>query len=361
MNVTDLLAFHRDLVSIRSISHDEGPIADMVTSFLQERGAEVQRWGDNVVATVGEGPHILLNSHLDTVPPCDGYTRDPWKVEVEDGRVYGLGSNDAKASGAALTAAFLRHLESPPCRITLLLVPEEETGGNGAEVSVPMVAEKIARVDAGIVGEPTSLDVALAQKGLLIIELEAEGDACHAAHADRLGARNPIFTLTEDLASLRQTQWGEPDPELGPTTMQATVIKGGEARNQVPGAASVALDFRTAPGLGHDELIQMVEARVTSRVGIRSRRLEPTRCPADTPLVRSAVRVRPQARLFGSATMSDLAFMRGFPAVKCGPGDTSRSHRPDEFVEESAITEAAAFYTSWIAAFAEEMKHATVG
>ncbi|MBX3095249.1 MAG: M20/M25/M40 family metallo-hydrolase [Fimbriimonadaceae bacterium] len=354
MNNQELLEFHRNLVATKSISHEEGPIADWVTDCLCEHGVDFHRWGDNVVATVGEGPHVVLNSHLDTVPPCDGWTRDPWKVEVENGNVYGLGSNDAKASGAALTAAFLRLMKDPPCRVTLLLVPEEETGGNGAEISVPRVAKEIAAIDAGIVGEPTGLDIALAQKGLLIIELEAEGDACHAAHANRLGARNPIFTLAKDLVALESTEWGEPDPDLGPTTMQATVVQGGEARNQVPGSASVALDFRTAPGLGHEKLIQMVESIAESKVGVRSRRLEATRCDADTALVRAAKSVRPEVTLFGSATMSDLAYMRGFPAVKCGPGDTSRSHRPDEFVEEQAIVDAAAFYTAWVRAFAQE-------
>ena len=188
-----LLRFHRDLVETPSVSHEEGPIADFVAHWLSSRGASVERIGDNVLARAGSGPGLVLCSHLDTVPATDAWSRDPFEVQREEDRIYGLGSNDAKASVAAMTFAFLDVLErGGPCEVALLLVPEEETGGDGAEVSWPHLKATGFETRGVVVGEPTALEIATSQKGMLILELTARGDACQRERrGDRCAERRP--------------------------------------------------------------------------------------------------------------------------------------------------------------------------
>ena len=354
MNDAELLDFHRRLVEIPSLSHEEAPIADFVEGFLKGKGLEVERVGDNVLARVGSGPRLLLNSHYDTVPVAAGWTRDPHKVQVEDGRIFGLGSNDAKGPLAAMTAAALRaQAANLPLELMLLFVADEETGGAGTELVWPMLREEGLLPGGVVVGEPTGLDIAVAQKGMLVLELVAEGDACHAAHARRLGARNPIWTLAKDLMALEDLDLGDPHPALGPVTLTPTVISGGSGRNQVQSEMRCVLDLRTVPGIDHAELAQRVRDRVSSHVELRSGRLKPTHCD-DSALVLSAARqAAPQATLFGSPTMSDMVFFDGVPAIKVGPGKTERSHTADEYILQSEVLEGAKFYLGLASAYAE--------
>lgn len=349
-----ILDFHRRLVATPSPSHQEGAIATLVEGELRAAGAEVRRLGDNVLARAGSGPRLLLNSHLDTVAATPQWTRDPWTPAREDGRVYGLGANDAKAAVAAMVAAFAGVVErGGPCDVALLLVPEEETGGKGTEVAWPALRAGGFAPEGVVIGEPTGLDVAIAQKGLLILELSSEGDACHAANAAALGARNPIRGLARDVVALDGVDLGPEHPLLGRTTLEPTVLSAGERRNQVPGRAACWLDLRTVPGVPHEELAARVRAAVAGPVRVHSDRLRPRECPSDAPIVAAARAARPAARLYGSRTMSDLVFFDGVPALKCGPGRSERSHTPDEWVLESEILDGAAFYETLIARFAE--------
>ena len=340
----DVLALHWALVAIPSVSHDEQAIADFVEGYLRDHGVAVERIGDNVVA--GE-PGLLLCGHLDTVPPNKGWTRPPWEVSVEDGRVHGLGSNDAKASVAAMIAALL------DCEgAALLLVPDEESGGRGAEVAWPALRDRGWAPRGVVVGEPTALDLAVSQRGMLVVELVAEGDACHSANANAMGARSPVATLARDLVALQAMDLGPDDPDLGPTTLQPTVLAGGGAHNQVPAEARCMLDLRTVPTTPHAALLGRLRATVASRVEVRSQRLEPFACPPDAAVIAAARAARPEARLCGSPTMSDLVWFRSLPAIKVGPGRTQRSHRPDEYVLEEKVLAGAAFYTALARAFA---------
>lgn len=354
LTADEILSLHRKLVETPSVSHNEAELMDWVAGFLAGKGAEVLRYGLNVIALAGEGPKVLFNTHLDTVPPTSSWTRPPHQTAREGGKVFGLGSNDAKGCAAAMIAGFLEVVQDGgPCQLALMLAIEEETGGNGTEVAWPWLRDEQVWIPEGVVvGEPTQLQVGITQKGLLQAELVARGQACHAANATAIGAKNPIWELAEDLLAIQKVDLGV-DPELGPTTLQPTRLEGADARNQVPGEAIACLDIRTNPDKCHDEVLRQLQAVVKGEVRARSLRLEPYACPPDAAIVRAALAANSGAKTFGSRTMSDQVFFKGVPTIKCGPGDSARSHTADEFIYEQEILDGAAFYSRLVAAFAE--------
>jgi acetylornithine deacetylase len=350
----EILALHRAITAIPSVSGTESALADFLEARLRRHGAAPERIGNSLLAKIGRGPILLLDTHLDTVPPAPGWTRDPWTVEEVDGRIVGLGSNDAKAAVAAMTAAFLAWLDVDlPFTLALALVEGEETKGTGTQAVLAELAARGETVEAAVVGEPTGLDLAVAQKGLMVLELRASGDACHAAHAAALGAANAARRLAHDLVALESVDFGPAHPYLGPITLEPTVVQAGTARNVVPAEATAILDVRTTPALSRAEIVERIRAKVAGEVRVLSDRLLPKETPSDAPLVAAARKARPEARLFGSATLSDMVFLNGTPAVKCGPGQTERSHTPDEYILESEILDGAQFYTRLIGAYAE--------
>jgi acetylornithine deacetylase len=352
----EILALHRAITAIRSVSGEEGELAGFLGDLLRRNGLAVTRLGNSLLATVGAGPLLLFDTHLDTVPPAPGWTRDPWDVESVDGRVYGLGSNDAKASVAAMTAAFLAFREADlPFTLALALVEAEETRGTGTEAVLAELARRGTPPVAAVVGEPTGLDLAVAQKGLMVLELVARGEACHAANAAALGAANAVRRLAHDLVALERVDLGPPHPRLGPVTLEPTQLRAGTARNVLPGEATAVLDARTTPGLHGRELVARIERVVAGEVRVLSERLRPRETAEDSSLVEAARQARPEARVFGSATLSDMVFLEGIPAVKCGPGRSERSHTPDELVLESEILEGARFYARLVRACAERL------
>lgn len=353
----EILDLHRLLVETPSLSHEEGPLADCVARFLAERGARVERFGVNVFASAGTGPRLLLTSHLDTVPPAPGWTRPPHTLTREGTRLFGLGSNDAKASVAAMIAAFLDVLaQGGPVECGLLLVPEEETGGKGTELAWPALKERGWIPEGVVVGEPTGLDIAVAQKGLLILELTSEGDACHSANAAALGARNALRALAKDLVALDAVDLGGEHPLLGRTTLEPTMASAGQRRNMVPGHAQAWLDLRTTPDCAPAELVRRVKQRVQGNVRVHSERLLPCESDSASAVVRAARNAEPAARIYGSRTMSDMVFFRGTAVIKCGPGESARSHTPDEFVETAEVLGGARFYRALLQAFAAEVR-----
>ncbi len=350
----ELLALHRELVATPSVSGDEVAIVAWLFSFLQDHGATVERVGGSLVAWTGKAPVkgdvegaalVVLNSHFDTVPPAPGWTREPHQAILQDGKVFGLGANDAKASVAAMTAAFLAVAELDlPFALALMLVRGEETKSVGtAEVLAELTRRGLAPAMA-IVGEPTGLDLAVAQKGLLVLELVARGEAAHAAHARTLGVRNAIAALARDLTAMAALPDGPLDPYLGRASVEPTVVSGGSARNVVPAEARAVLDCRTVPIEPPEALLARLRGVVEGELVVLSDRLVPVATDGSSPLVAAALRARPAARLYGSATLSDLTFFRGIPALKVGPGESERSHRPDEFVYEDEIVAGAEFY-----------------
>ncbi|HYN21257.1 MAG TPA: M20/M25/M40 family metallo-hydrolase [Thermoanaerobaculia bacterium] len=350
----EILALHRAIVGIPSVSGDEGELASFLEEKLRQRGASSERVGNSLLALHGDGPVLLLDTHLDTVPPAPGWTRDPWQVEVADGRVIGLGANDAKASVAAMVAAYLAFLEVElPFTLALALVEGEETRGNGTQAVLQELAHRGLAVESAVVGEPTGLGIAVAQKGLMVMELLARGNACHAAHAASLGAVNAARLLARDLVALEDIDFGPAHPLLGSITLEPTQIRAGTARNVVPAEASAVLDVRTTPALSPDEIAGRVRERVSGELRVLSDRLLPSETPMDSMIVQAACRSLPAARIYGSPTLSDMALLGGAPAVKCGPGRSERSHTPDELVMEEEILDGARFYTRLIGAYAE--------
>lgn len=349
-----LLAFHRELVATPSVSGEESAIVTLLSSFLEGHGATTELVGGSLVAWTGKAPVegdvegatlVVLNTHVDTVPASPGWTREPHPPSCAEGKVFGLGANDAKASVAAMTGAFLAVSGVDlPFTLALMLVRGEETKSVGTSEVVAEFERRGLVPAMAVVGEPTGLDLAVAQKGLLVLELVARGEAAHAAHARTLRARNAIVGLARDLAAIADLPEGPLDPYLGRATVEPTVLSGGSARNVVPAEARAVLDCRTVPAESPAELLARLRGAVASELVVLSDRLVPVATDPGSALIAAARRARPEARLYGSATLSDLTFFRGIPAVKVGPGQSERSHRPDEFVFEQEIVDGAEFY-----------------
>jgi acetylornithine deacetylase len=341
MNAAQLLDF---LVSTPSVSGNEGKIANKVSGILSGEGFSIQREGNSIWYSLGkrERPHLLLLSHLDTVPPCAGWNSDPFKAHVEDGKLIGLGANDAKGSVAAMiiTAREIqhRHFEGS---ITFAFVADEERGGEGIRTIKP----KLGHIDAVLVGEPTGLQVCTSQRGLLILHCTAHGKASHAAHA-RLG-ENAIHKAVRDISRLAAMEF-EAHEGSGTTRAEVTQIAGGLARNQVPDRCDFFVDLRTTPNLDHATVAAEIRSRFESEVAVHSRRYEPVATDVSEPVVRAALEVADTSAGIGSVTTSDWAFLKGIPTVKVGPGDTDRSHRPDEYLLLSELEAGVAFYSRFI-------------
>ena len=357
MTATEVLAIHREMVKTPSVSGSEAELADWAEGYLRQLGAEVWRIGNSVVARAGSGPKLMFDTHLDTVPVAPGWTRDPWKATLQDGAIYGLGANDAKASGAAMIGAFASVAESDgPCEMVLALVEQEETTNLGTLNALTFLREQLNWTpSAAVVGEPTELQVGVAQRGLLILEIVAKGTVCHSARADELGATNAILELADDLVLLNGLSVGPADPFLGKPSLQVTVVKAGDVHNRLPSEAVATLDIRTVPGLSHEEIAVNIQRQLKNEVRVKSKRLEPYACATDHAIVAAALASLPGSKAFGSATMSDQVHFKGIPCIKCGPGVSTRSHTVEEFVFESEIIRGFEFYARLIGEFSRAM------
>jgi acetylornithine deacetylase len=341
MNAAQLLEF---LVSTPSVSGNEDKIANNLSGILSGEGFRIQREGNSIWYTLGkrQRPHLLLISHLDTVPPCAGWNSYPFKAHIEDGKLIGLGANDAKGSVAAMIMAAreIQHRDFEGS-ITFAFVADEERGGEGIRTIKP----KLGHIDAALVGEPTGLQVCTAQRGLLILRCTAHGKAAHAAHA-HLG-ENAIHKAVRDISRLAAMEF-EAHQNLGATRAEVTQITGGLARNQVPDRCDFFVDLRTTPNLDHATVAAEIDARLESEVAMHSHRYEPVATNASELVVRAALEVADASAGIGSVTTSDWAFLKGIPAVKVGPGNTNRSHRPNEYLLLSELETGVAFYSRFI-------------
>jgi acetylornithine deacetylase len=335
-------------VAIPSVSGSERPLADAVCAELEPAGIQLQRQGNNVWCEIGDAarPRLLLNSHLDTVPPAHGWSNDPWKPQLVDGRLIGLGANDAKGCVTAMIAAVLatkerlargQHLGGT---VVLALTAEEETSGQG----LCTILEQLVPLDAALVGEPTGLVPMIAQRGLLIVRGVAHGRSGHPASTPPDSANNAILTAARDLAALSEFDWGPPHPLLGRCHAHATKIGGGVALNVVPDECEFYLDIRTTPGETHPQLYERLRAALKSELHVRSDRLVPVETSVNELIVSAAARALPGARLNGSPAMSDMVCLAGIPSVKIGPGQSARSHTPDEFITAQELADGAAAY-----------------
>ena len=339
------IALLKDLVAIPSVSGAEEQVARFLEEAARRMTLPVVRDDASVTLTIESGRPgrtLAFLSHLDVVPPGEGWTRDPFTPAIEGTRLYGRGSGDAKASVAAMTLAAADL--AGRLRTGRLLV----IFGYAEETKATTMATAVARagsIDAAIVGEPTNLAAAVAQRGLMMADLVARGEQLHAGYAAGDGAfRNAIVALAGDLARLAGIVAERVHPVLGVTTVTPTMLQAGVSRNVTPPTAKAVLDIRSTPAWPHAELAAALKERLACDVVITSDRLVPCETPADSALLAAAGRVRADLETFGSPTCSDWVFVRHCDALKCGPGTSRRSHTADEYVDLPEVSAARAFY-----------------
>jgi acetylornithine deacetylase len=337
------------LVAVPSVSGAEQALSDHLAGVLAAEGLPVQRQGPNLHFELGtRGPRILLFSHLDTVPPCEGWSADPLKPWWTGDRLFGLGANDAKGCVAALVLAGLAlkdQAESLGARAVFAFTAGEEVGGTGIQELLPALGP----LDAAVVGEPTGLTVCTAQRGVLLLRCVARGTSAHVAHA-HLG-ENAVHKAARDIARIDALRF-EPHLLLGEARAQVTQVAGGRAKNQVPDQCEFLVDIRSTPNLDHADLTARVAAELESEVSVFSDRYRPVATGPEQPVVRAALAAAGTTGGTGSSTASDWAHLGHLPAVKAGPGDTYRSHRPDEWLALRELRAGAAFYEKLVRSFA---------
>ncbi len=318
----------KQLISIPSFSREENKTADVLSDFFDKKGIKVNRHLNNVwVQSLNfdqSKPTLLLNSHHDTVKPNPGYTRNPFKPTVEDGKLYGLGSNDAGGPLVSLIATFL-HFYSKPLKYNLVFAAtaeEEISGVNGIESIWTM----LPGIDCAIVGEPTLTDIAVAEKGLMVLDCIAKGKAGHAAREEGI---NAIYEALKDIEWFRNYSFPKVSETLGKVKMSVTVINAGQAHNQVPPECKFTVDVRVTDSYTLEEVLDTVRKNVRCEVAPRSLRLRPSGIDSNHPLVVSSRKLG--KKMYGSPTTSDQALIPA-PSIKVGPGDSARSHSADEFI-----------------------------
>ncbi|WP_343568626.1 M20 family metallo-hydrolase [Sphingobacterium sp.] len=325
----DALDLLKQLIGLSSLSKEEEFTADLIDRFFQERDIKTHRKGNNVWVYNAyydiTKPTILLNSHHDTVKPNTGYTRDPLAATVEEDKLFGLGSNDAGGCLVSLIATFLYFYQQTELKYNLCLVAsaeEEISGKNGVE----SVLDDIGPIDFAIVGEPTLLDLAIAEKGLMVLDCTALGTAGHAARNE---GDNAIYKAIKDIEWFQNYTFERTSSTLGPIKMSVTVIHAGSQHNVVPATCNFVVDVRTTDAYSNEETLDIIKAHVKSEVTARSTRLKSSSIPETHPIVKAGIVLG--RKVYGSPTMSDQALIP-VPSLKLGPGDSARSHMADEFI-----------------------------
>lgn len=330
-----------ELIRLPSFSRQEDQTARLLKNFLEESGANPSQEGNNIWAF---HPHyipgrqtLLLNSHHDTVKPNDGYTRDPFLPERKDGKIFGLGSNDAGASLVCLAIVFLTLLERKelPFNLAFAASAEEEISGTaGLEMILPHFNDPTF----AIVGEPTLLQMATAEKGLMVLDCKAHGVPGHAAREEGV---NAIYEALPDIEWFRSFKFPKTSQALGDMKMTVTVIHAGAQHNVVPSTCDFTVDVRVTDAYSLEETLEIISTHTRCTVIPRSMRIRPSSIATDHPLVRAAEKLK--ISCYGSPTTSDQAILP-FPSVKIGPGNSARSHSADEFVYEKEIEQGIHIY-----------------
>ena len=322
------------MIQTPSISGQEDAVCSLLEQWMTAEGIAVRRVGNNLWAECGEGQEtVLLNAHIDTVKPSASYTRDPFGGECDGKTIYGLGANDCGGCVIAMLAVFmeLQQAPIPGKRIVLSLTAEEENSGrNGIELLLP----HIGPIDYAIVGEPTSLKMAVAERGLMVLDAEAHGKAGHAAREEGV---NALYIALDDIQTLRQYAFDQVSPFLGKVKMTTTMIQAGTQHNVVPDTCKFVVDIRSNGLYANEEILTILQPMVQSTLTPRSTRLNATATGIETPIVKRAQELG--IELFGSPTLSNMALL-SCPKVKFGPGDSARSHTTDEYIHIHEIEQA---------------------
>lgn len=337
------------LIATPSISRDESATADIIENHLISNGVDAKRLKNNIWAVSdnydSSRPTLLLNSHHDTVKPVAGYTRNPFTPSHSDGRIFGLGSIDAGGSVVSLIESFIR-LHKTPLSVNLVLAitaEEEVSGRNGIELLLSYFKDNALKIDMAIVGEPTCLNAAVAERGLMVVDCVSEGISGHAARNEGI---NAIYKAIDDIEHLRNFKFDRTSSTLGDIKISVTQIEAGTQHNVVPDKCSFVADIRTTDAYTNEEIISILKKDIQSGLTPRSTRLNASVIDLNHPLVKAAVDLG--ATTFVSPTLSDRALMHGIPALKIGPGDSARSHTADEYIFENEIEQAIAFYQQLI-------------
>ena len=351
------------LIEVPRFSREEQAAADLLQDYMTgELGLEVQRSGNNLWCIPpcfdAAKETLLLNAHIDTVKPVAGWQRDPFKATREGSRIYGLGSNDDGASlvsllhvFAALTTDFqlkqsvngadlkgsspLGEVGRGAYNLVFLASAEEEVGGRGG---IESVLPLLPKIDVALVGEPTGMQPAIAEKGLMVLDVTARGRAGHAARNE---GDNAIYHAIDDMQWFRNYQWAKVSPLLGPVKMTVTIVNAGTQHNVIPDTCTFTVDVRSNECYTNREIFDEIGRNIKSEVKARSFRLGSSSIDINHPLVQRIIALG--GKPFGSPTLSDQALMP-FPSLKMGPGQSSRSHSADEFVDFGEIRQAMETY-----------------
>ncbi len=336
----DPVALLRELVAIPSPSGKEETAVARLAEALRAEGLSPQVSGRNLWVEAGSGrPVLLLNAHIDTVNPTGQWTRDPHKPVEEKGRLYGLGASDDKGAICAMAAAVVRHARTGgPGTVVFAATCDEETGGEGLEV----LRREIPPSDAAVIGEPTGLRVATAQRGLIRIEAEAQGRSAHAARPHQ--GVNAIYKAMEDVQRIREMRFPREHPLLGFPTVQVTMIRAGVGRNVVPPSCTFTVDARPTPYYDNDFFVMELRRRIRSYIHVLKARMTPVETAADHRFVVCALEATATQAPVGFGGVSDLFHVRDLPGVVLGPGDPDQSHQPDESVPLDQVIRAADVY-----------------
>ncbi|MEG0601660.1 MAG: M20/M25/M40 family metallo-hydrolase [Mucinivorans sp.] len=337
------------LIAIPSVSCNEAKAADFLQNFLADQGvSKVHRRGDNIWAYNRDfdpsRATILLVSHIDTVAASEAYTRDPFLPTEQDGRLYGLGSNDAGGSVVALTATFLHfyRMQNLGYNLCLALVAQEECGGSGG---MRLVMDDLGKMDFAIVGEPTEMKMAIGERGLMVLDCTARGRTGHAARQEGI---NAIYIAMNDIAWLTSYRFARSSDLFGSVKMSVTVIKAGTVHNVVPATCDFTIDVRVSEQYTLQEVFDTIQENLTSTVLPRSMRHNPSSIALTHPLVEIGLAMG--VEYYGSPTTSDAAVLSPLPCLKMGPGSSARSHSADEFIEIEQVEQAIDQYIAMLTA-----------
>jgi acetylornithine deacetylase len=325
----ETLELLKHLISIPSVSKEEGAVTDFLFDYIINKGFEPFRKGNNIWLRnkyfSSELPTILLNSHIDTVKPCDGWTIDPFTPLLKDEKLFGLGSNDAGLPLSSLFSVFQYFYSKKSLGYNLIFAAtaeEEISGKNG----IQSILLDIGTIDLAIVGEPTNMKIAVAEKGLIVLDCYSSGTASHAAHAEQ---NNAILNCLDDLQWFKNYQFEKKSTLLGDTKASVTQINAGTQHNVIPDRCHFVVDVRVNDKYSNQEIVDLIKDSIKSEVKARSLRLNSTCITVDHPVVKRGKDIG--LDIFGSHTLSDQALLK-FPSVKIGPGDSVRSHTADEFI-----------------------------
>jgi acetylornithine deacetylase len=341
-NVISLL---KKLIATPSFSKEEDGTFAILSEFFTQNGVDFKTKGFNIWAYNkhfdSNKKTILLNSHHDTVKPNKSYTRDPFSPNVEDGKLFGLGSNDAGGCLVSLIAAFLHfyNQENLKYNIAIATTAEEENSGKGGLESIIF---ELGKLDFAIIGEPTLMDLAIAEKGLLVLDCHAKGKSGHAARNE---GENAIYKALKDIEWFQNYKFPKVSDTLGPIKMTVTIINAGTLHNVVPDNCTFTVDVRVTDAYSNEDVLKIIRQFVDCEVVPRSVRLKPSSIAKEHPIVLAGILLG--KKTYGSPTTSDQALL-DIPSLKCGPGDSARSHTADEFVYLNEIEEGIEVYIKMI-------------